>query len=72
MKAFYGSVSVHVVVVLFADGGDIWPLYVVIELFPFQVVGTLKPSIEYALLPFAPFAPLRSPSLPLSPLLSKT
>ena len=39
-----------------------------------QVVGTLKPSIEYASLPFAPlrprslpFAPLHPPSLPFAP-----
>ena len=30
----------------------------VIELFPFQVVGTLKPSIEYASLPFTPLRSL--------------
>ena len=30
-------------------------------------MGTLKPSIEYASLPFAPFAPLRSPLLPSLP-----
>ena len=30
----------------------------------FQVVGILKPSIEYALLPFAPLCPLHSPLPP--------
>ena len=35
-----------------------------------EVVGTLKPSIEYASLPLLPFTPLRSPFAPLCPLCS--
>ena len=40
------------------------------QTFLFQVVGTLKPSIQYILLPFTPFAPsppLHSPLLPFTP-----
>ena len=33
MNAFCHSMNVHGMVVLFAGGGDTWPLYVVIKLF---------------------------------------
>ena len=65
MKAFCRSVNVHEVVVLCSGGGDTSTLHVVIKLFLLQVVETLKPSIQYASLPFTPFAPL----CPLTPCL---
>ena len=58
MKVFCSSVNAHVVGIVVSGGGDTSPLHVVIELFSFQVVGTLKPSIECASLPFAPLCPL--------------
>ena len=65
-KAFYHSVNVHRVLILFAGGGDTQPLDVIIKLF--VVTGGEDPkNISCPLLPIAPsYSP--SPLLPLTPL----